>query len=169
MINITNTHWLLACVFLEDKRVQMYDSMPDKMDDRWCWLHRIKKYLAEEYRHIYDQDLPGADEWVYRTCPFGNKLAPVQCAGSNDCGVHLCFFMELLMNGLLPELLIGLEGKVTRYGRDALWSAIQGKNHSSRCPQLRTCICLCVRTLPILRNWHFITMITKKKRSFVPA
>ena len=31
------------------------------------------------------------------------------------------------MNGLLPELLIGLEGKVTRYGRDALRSAIQGE------------------------------------------
>ena len=66
MINITDTHWLLACVFLEEKRVQMYDSMPNKMDDQQYWLHRIKQYLAEEYRHIYDQDLPGADEWVIR-------------------------------------------------------------------------------------------------------
>ena len=29
------------------------------------------------------------------------------------------------MNGLLPELLIGLEKKFTKYGRDALWSYIQ--------------------------------------------
>ena len=57
--------------------------------------------------------------------PFGNKLAPVQCACSNDCGVYLCFFMELLMHGMLPELLIGLEQEVTKQGRDALWSAIQ--------------------------------------------
>ena len=31
------------------------------------------------------------------------------------------------MNGLLPELLIGLAKEVTKYGRDALWSAIQGE------------------------------------------
>ena len=31
------------------------------------------------------------------------------------------------MNGMLPELLIGLEEEVNMYGRDALWSAIQGK------------------------------------------
>ena len=29
------------------------------------------------------------------------------------------------MNGLLPELLIGLEKEVTKYGQDALWSSIQ--------------------------------------------
>ena len=29
------------------------------------------------------------------------------------------------MHGLLPELLIGLEEEVTKYGWDALWSAIQ--------------------------------------------
>ena len=49
-----------------------------------------------------------------------NNLAPAQCAGSNDCGVYLRFFMELLMLGLLLELLIGLEQEVTQYGRDAL-------------------------------------------------
>ena len=114
-------------MFLEDKIVQIYDCMPNKMDDRQYWLHRIKQYLTEEYRCIHDRDLPGADKWVYKTCPFGNKLAPVQCACSNDCGVCLCFFMELLMHGPLPELLIGLEEEVTRYGRDALWSAIQRK------------------------------------------
>ena len=31
------------------------------------------------------------------------------------------------MNGLMPKLLIGLERKVTKYGRDAPWSAIQAK------------------------------------------
>ena len=31
------------------------------------------------------------------------------------------------MNGLMPKLLIGLERKVTKYGRDALWGAIQAK------------------------------------------
>ena len=39
----------------------------------------------------------------------------------------MCFFMELLMHGLLPELLIGLKQEVTQYGRDALMSAIQAK------------------------------------------
>ena len=33
--------------------------------------------------------------------------------------------VQQLMNGLMPKLLIGLERKVTQYGRDALWSAIQ--------------------------------------------
>ena len=127
LINITNTHWILACVFLEEKRVQIYDSLPDKMDGQQYWLDQIKQYLTEEYRHRHKRDLPGADEWVYKTCPFRNRLAPKQCKGSNDCGVYLCFFMELLMNGLMPKLLIGLERKVTKYGRDALWGAIQGK------------------------------------------
>ena len=92
--------------------------MPDKIDVQQYWLDLIKQYLTEEYRCIHDRDLPGADEWVYKTCPFGNgnELAPVQCACSNYCGVYLCFFMELLMHGLLLELLIGLEQEVTQYG-----------------------------------------------------
>jgi len=50
LINITNTHWILACVFLEEKRVQIYDSLPSETDDRQYWLDLIKKYLSEEYR-----------------------------------------------------------------------------------------------------------------------
>ena len=105
------------------------DSLPSQYDDRQHWLDIIKKYLSEEYRNVHERDLPGADEWIYKTCQFGNGngLAPVQCACSNDCGVYLCFFMELLMNGLFPELLIGLERQVTKYGQDTLWSAIQAK------------------------------------------
>ena len=57
--------------------------------------------------------------------PILIRHGPMQCEDSNDCGVYLCFFMELLMHGRLPELLIGLEEEVTRYGRDALWSSIQ--------------------------------------------
>ena len=32
-INITNTHGILACVFLEEKRVQIYNSLPSETDD----------------------------------------------------------------------------------------------------------------------------------------
>ena len=60
-INITNTHWLLACVFLKENRVQIYDSFPPDDDDRQYWLDVIKKYLSEEYRHLHDRELPGAD------------------------------------------------------------------------------------------------------------
>ena len=90
-----------------------------KNDDRQYWLDLIQKYLSEEYRLLHNQDLPGANEWKYQTCPCQNNLAPKQCAGSNDCGLYFCIFMELLMNGLLPELLIGLEKEVTKYGQDA--------------------------------------------------
>jgi len=48
-------------------------------------------------------------------------------SNKHDCDVYLCFSMELLIHGLLPELLIGLEQQVTKYGWDALWSAIQAK------------------------------------------
>ena len=99
-INITSTHSFLACVFLKEKRVQIYDSFPPDDDDRQYWLDVIKKYLSEEYRHLHHRELPGADGWKYWTCTFRNELAPKQCAFSNDCGVYLCFFMELLMNGL---------------------------------------------------------------------
>ena len=141
-ISITKSHWLLACVFLAEKRVQIYDSLPNDNDDGRGWLDLIKKYLSEEYKHVRNQYLPCATEWKYKTCPLESNLAPKQCLNSNDCGVYLCFFMELLMHGLLPEMLIGLEEEVTRYGRDALWSAIQGKNHSSLWSQQPTCICL---------------------------
>ena len=90
-INITDTHWLLACVFLEEKRVQICDSFPPDNDDQQYWLDLIKQYLTEEYRRIHNQDLPGADEWVYKTCPFQNNLARKQWKGSNDCGVDFAF------------------------------------------------------------------------------
>ena len=78
-INITNTNWLLACVFLEEMRVQIYDSLPDKMDSQQYWLDLIKQHLTEEYRRMHDRDLPGADEWVYKTCPFGMETPSAVC------------------------------------------------------------------------------------------
>ena len=51
-INLDNTHWTLAVIFMEEKRIQYYDSKWDKNKIGSHFLHGLLDYLKQEYLKI---------------------------------------------------------------------------------------------------------------------
>lgn len=101
-INIEGTHWFLAVVFMEKMKVQIYDSLPSCAKyDAWgrtheSFLDSIRTYLEEEHKvRCEGASLP--KEWTFHPCPGGNTIVPEQ-GDTNDCGVFVCFMMDLIMD-----------------------------------------------------------------------
>jgi Ulp1 family protease len=95
-INIYKTHWFLAVIYMQERTVQILDSCPGFHTSHQYYLDLIKKYLSEEYSaknigHHLPQD------WSFHGCP-PNSIVPQQDAGTNDCGVFVCYFMDLVMD-----------------------------------------------------------------------
>jgi Ulp1 family protease len=102
-INIEHLHWLLAVVFMNDAKVQVYDSMPSCAANNGAgdnthksFLGSIKDYLNEEHKAKYSTSLP--KEWSFHDCPNNNTIVPQQSCVSYDCGVFVCFIMDLLLD-----------------------------------------------------------------------
>ena len=112
----------------------VYDSHPDTTG-REQYIRNVEDFLLkveDEYKNKpngskwKESGMPEG-KWKVIKCTEGSGVAPRQMEGSNDCGVHLCLFMDLLMKDLEPRLLIDLTMNITRYGRYALWQAIRMK------------------------------------------
>ena len=133
-VNVTNQHWFAIVVSFGEKTITAYDSLPDKTG-RIASLGKVEKYLLEvetENRgepNTYNGEgiIMPEGNWDKIPCKKGSGLAPRQVMGSNDCGVHLCLLMDLVMKDLEPKLLIDSTMNVTRFGRYALCQAIRMK------------------------------------------
>ncbi|GLD99130.1 hypothetical protein PINS_up007847 [Pythium insidiosum] len=91
-VNISNTHWCLAVIFMTDKRIQYYDSM-DGSGQR-C-LEVLLKYLHDEMEHKKKQAFDASDWRLVQSTPD----TPQQENGS-DCGVFACTFADYLSRNL---------------------------------------------------------------------
>jgi Ulp1 family protease len=86
-------------------------------------LEPIKSYLNKEYNKMYNHTTffdkrIKKPNWKFRPCPKGSDV-PIQAKGSNDCGVFVCFFMDIIMSNCSVELLTK-EAIKNDYGRDWL-------------------------------------------------
>ena len=63
-INLDNSHWTLAVIFMEDKRIQYYDSMGGT--DR-AKLEGLLEYVKDEYRAKNGKDMD-TSEWELVSC-----------------------------------------------------------------------------------------------------
>ena len=128
-INIKDRHWLLVCVFMKDKSIRVYDSLPFTIlkDGGSSYIQHIWTYLQDEYKDKKGDCLPDQDRWNFYPCLKGDTSAVIQGQGSNDCGVYSCMFMDLLMNRMDPSLLRSSVVNVTQNGRKVLWRAIRNK------------------------------------------
>ena len=59
-INIHNVHWICAAVFMEEKGIQVYDSLGGDGD---VPLHNIYLYLKDEHMDKKKTELPGIGDW----------------------------------------------------------------------------------------------------------
>ena len=132
-VNITKLHWFAIVVDFRGKTITAYDSLPeDNTTGQDAYLSKVEKYLlGVEKRKEGQPDtyygegiIMPEGKWKRIPCKKGSGLAPRQVKGSNDCGVHLCLFMDLVMKDMEPRLLIDSTVNVTRFGRYALCRAI---------------------------------------------
>uniref|UniRef100_K3WMB9 Ubiquitin-like protease family profile domain-containing protein n=1 Tax=Globisporangium ultimum (strain ATCC 200006 / CBS 805.95 / DAOM BR144) TaxID=431595 RepID=K3WMB9_GLOUD len=88
-VNISNTHWCMAVIFMSEKRIQYYDSMNGSGST--C-LNVLMKYLHDEMENKKHQKF--SDEG-WKLVPTDLDSTPQQQNGS-DCGVFSCMFADFL-------------------------------------------------------------------------
>jgi sentrin-specific protease 1 len=114
-INEGRMHWVCAVAFMQEKRIQMYDSMGS---DGMHFLESLLQYIKDEHQAKKGTPLPGAHEWRLVPCASSTPhqrngrccaLDRKKCGGiwdvSNscalftihlftgyDCGVFTCLF-----------------------------------------------------------------------------
>jgi len=87
--NLSNVHWASAVIYVQEKRIQFYDSMTG---DGMYQMNGLLNYLKDEWRAKKGGELPDADKWKLVTC---TDDTPVQENGF-DCGVFTCMFADFL-------------------------------------------------------------------------
>ncbi|KAL3799204.1 LOW QUALITY PROTEIN: hypothetical protein ACHAW5_007243 [Stephanodiscus triporus] len=87
-INLDNTHWTSAVIFMEDKRIQYYDSMGGTDRSK---LEGLLEYVKDEYRAKNGKELD-VTEWELVSC---TSDTPRQRNGY-DCGVFTCMFCDFI-------------------------------------------------------------------------
>ena len=87
-INIDNMHWILAVIYMQEKRIQIYDSYNSP---GIIYLNNLIEYLKCEY-----QDKKNAignwKNWNLVSC---QDDTPSQ-TNSYDCGVFVCMYIQFI-------------------------------------------------------------------------
>ncbi|KAL3827633.1 hypothetical protein ACHAXA_000506 [Cyclostephanos tholiformis] len=87
-INLDNMHWTSAVIFMEEKKIQYYDSMGGT--DR-TKLEGLLEYVKDEYRAKNGKEMDVTD-WKLVSC---TRDTPRQRNGF-DCGVFTCMFCDFI-------------------------------------------------------------------------
>ena len=88
-INIGNMHWISAVIFMQKKRIEMFDSLGSNGKR---YLEVLFQYLQDEHLDKKNTCLPDLEKWkLVQTQPE----TPRQNNGY-DCGIFACFFADFL-------------------------------------------------------------------------
>jgi sentrin-specific protease 1 len=85
-------HWVCAVVYMQDKRVQFYDSMGD---DGMMYLESLFQYVKDEHQEKQGSPLPDQDQWELVPC---TRDTPRQLNGTFSRVFGLHFFVPSLLN-----------------------------------------------------------------------
>jgi len=87
--NVLHTHWTCVVIFMQEKRIQFYDSM---RGDGYHYSDGLLKYLKDEWAAKKGGELPDAEKW---RVVGAETVVPRQNNGY-DCGVFTCMFAAFL-------------------------------------------------------------------------
>ena len=87
-INVQNQHWILAVLFPQDQKIQIYDAMNG---DWFIYLDTLNQYLKDEYHNKHSQ----SHMW-HGWQLIGNQDGTPQQQNSYDCGVFVCMYVDYL-------------------------------------------------------------------------
>lgn len=77
-INVSNIHWCCAVVFMEGKKIQLFDSCGSQS---MKWLKHIKEYLSLEWSHKHKSEFDGSAWELVKSAPD----VPRQLNGEKPC------------------------------------------------------------------------------------
>ena len=86
------THWGCAVIYVQDKKIQFYDSLHKNGEE---YLRAIFQYLKDEWEDKRGGELPDAEQWTLITT---RNCTPMQ-HNSFDCGVFTCMFADFISMG----------------------------------------------------------------------
>ena len=87
-INLDNLHWTSAVIFVEEKKIQYYDSMGGTIHAK---LEGLLRYLKDEHKAKKGAEMD-TSEWELVPCASDT---PQQRNGF-DCGVFTCMFADFV-------------------------------------------------------------------------
>jgi len=96
-VNKSNVHWTLVVVFMEEKRIQYYDSYEGEGKGR-KYLNGILQYLKDEHKRQFKSDMDES-EWRLVTC---STIDTPQQLNGCDCGVFVCLFADFIAMDCAP-------------------------------------------------------------------
>lgn len=64
-INVSGMHWVCAIAFMQEKRIQFYDSMGA---DGMLYLESLFKYIQDEHQDKKKSPLPDVNQWQLVPC-----------------------------------------------------------------------------------------------------
>ena len=96
-INTGGSHWILACVFVQGRRIQIYDSMhsPNEQGGQGKRDHCHNVYLQALARFMEDRSEEANNTSRWTLC--GNTETTPQQGNGYDCGVFVCRFAQCLL------------------------------------------------------------------------
>ena len=64
-INVMNQHWCCAVVFLQEKRIQLYDSLgwSGNRGNGMIYLRHLLQYLEDEHEHKLGEPMQDVKDW----------------------------------------------------------------------------------------------------------
>ena len=99
--NIGNSHWTLTVAFMEEKRIQYYDSFKG-VGKGEKYLKGVLNYLKDEHQRLFKSDM---DTSVWRLIPC-TEDTPQQTKYNKDndfdCGVFVCLFADFIAMDCAP-------------------------------------------------------------------
>ena len=94
--NVNSNHWTLTVVFMEEKRIQFYDSLNKKGGNGEKYLNGILAYLQDEHKRQFKSDMDTSG-WSLvpstKATPQQTKYNKKNCY---DCGVFVCLFADFI-------------------------------------------------------------------------
>jgi sentrin-specific protease 1 len=88
-INQNNQHWTIAVVFMQEHKIQYYDSLGGSGKH---YLHTLLRYLQDEHLDKKRTPMPSPELWNLVPC---TEDTPRQLNGY-DCGAFTCMFADFI-------------------------------------------------------------------------
>lgn len=87
--NINMMHWTCVVIYMQEKRIQFYDSMGG---DGKHYTNGLMRYLKDEWASKKGGELPDLDKWTI----VGTEPEVPRQRNGYDCGVFTCMFADFL-------------------------------------------------------------------------
>ena len=93
-INVSNSHWTLAVVYMQTRRIQYCDSL---LNTTTIYLTALKRWIQDE--HADKKGIPLLNNYEWVVVPCSSETTPKQTNGY-DCGVFTIMSADLIARNL---------------------------------------------------------------------